>query len=31
MILYTAKNGDFESFDDIMLHLKETYGENNNE
>lgn len=31
MILYTAKNGDFESFDDIMSHLKETYGENNNE
>ena len=31
MVLYTAKNGDFESFDDIMSHLKETYGENNNE
>lgn len=27
MILYTAENGDFESFDDIMQHLKEEYGE----
>ena len=27
MILYTAKNGDFESFDAIMDHLKEEYGE----
>lgn len=26
MILYTAENGDFESFDDIMKHLKELYG-----
>lgn len=25
MVLYTAKNGDFESFDEIMEHLKETY------
>ena len=31
MILYTAKNGDFESFDDIMNHLSEQYGEKNNE
>ena len=31
MILYTAKNGDFESFDEIMNHLKEEYGEINNE
>lgn len=29
MILYTAKNGDFESFEDIMKHLVETYGEKN--
>lgn len=33
MILYTAKNGDFESFDEIMQHLAEEYkeskGENN--
>lgn len=29
MILYTAKNGDMETFDDIMEHLGETYGENN--
>lgn len=28
MILYTAKNGDFESFEDIMNHLKELYGDN---
>lgn len=27
MILYAAENGDFESFDDIMQHLKEEYGE----
>ena len=27
MILYTAENGDFESFDDIMLHLNELYGQ----
>lgn len=27
MILYTAENGDFESFDDIMLNLKELYGQ----
>lgn len=26
MILYTAENGDFESFDEIMQHLKEEYG-----
>ena len=31
MILYTAENGDFESFDDIMQHLKEEYGEKNPE
>lgn len=29
MILYTAKNGDFETFDEIMKHLKETYGNDN--
>ena len=29
MILYTAKNGDIETFDDIMEHLGETYGEDN--
>ncbi|MDD6827988.1 MAG: hypothetical protein PUE12_18120 [Oscillospiraceae bacterium] len=29
MILYTAKNGDFETFDEIMEHLKETYGNDN--
>ena len=28
MILYTAENGDFESFEDIMKHLKELYGDN---
>lgn len=26
MILYTAENGDFESFENIMEHLKELYG-----
>lgn len=26
MILYTAENGDFESFEEIMEHLKEEYG-----
>lgn len=26
MVLYTAENGDFESFDEIMEHLKELYG-----
>ena len=31
MVLYTAKNGDFEPFDEIMNHLKEEYGEINNE
>lgn len=25
MILYTAKNGDFETFEEIMRHLKEEY------
>lgn len=30
MILYTAENGDFESFDDIMQHLKELYGKTDN-
>lgn len=25
MVLYTAKNGDFESFEEIMEHLKDTY------
>lgn len=29
MILYTAKNGDFETFDEIMKHLKEIYGNDN--
>ena len=29
MILYTAKNGDFETFDEIMKHLKDTYGNDN--
>lgn len=29
MILYTAQNGDFESFEEIMNHLKETYGSEN--
>ena len=29
MILYTAKNGDFETFDEIMKHFKETYGNDN--
>lgn len=27
MILYTAENGDFESFDEIMEHLRDMYGE----
>ena len=27
MVLYTAENGDFESFDDIMNHLVELYGD----
>ena len=31
MILYTAKNGDFESFDKIMQHLLEKYKENQGE
>ena len=31
MILYTAKNGDFESFDKIMQHLLEKYKENTGE
>lgn len=31
MILYTAKNGDFESFDKIMQHLLEKYKENKGE
>ena len=31
MILYTAKNGDFETFDEIMNHLKEEYGDLENE
>ena len=26
MILYTAKNGDFETFDEILKHLEELYG-----
>ena len=26
MILYTAANGDIESFDEILGHLKDTYG-----
>lgn len=26
MVLYTAENGDFESFDEIMSHIKELYG-----
>lgn len=30
MILYTAENGDFESFDDIMKHLTELYGPETN-
>lgn len=28
MVLYTAENGNFESFDEIMSHLKDLYGEN---
>lgn len=31
MILYTAENGDFESFDEIMNHLKDNYGGENND
>ena len=31
MILYTAKNKDFETFDEIMNHLVEEYGEEKNE
>lgn len=27
MVLYTAENGDFESFDEIMNHLRCLYGE----
>lgn len=27
MILYTSKNGDFESFDEIMQHLEDEYKE----
>lgn len=30
MVLYTAVNGDFESFDDIMKHLVELYGSSTN-
>lgn len=30
MVLYTAKNGDFETFDEIMEHLEELYGKENN-
>lgn len=30
MILYTAENGDFESFDDIMKHLVELYSSSTN-
>lgn len=26
MILYTAKNGDFETFDEILKHLEDLYG-----
>lgn len=29
MVLYTAKNGDFETFDEIMEHLEELYGKEN--
>lgn len=31
MILYTAENGDFESFDEIMNHLKDNYGGKSND
>ena len=30
MVLYTAVNGDFESFGDIMTHLVELYGSKTN-
>lgn len=30
MVLYAAKNGDFESFDEILKHLEESYGTEEN-
>lgn len=31
MILYTSETGQIDSFDDIMAHLEEKYGKENNE